>query len=452
MTEDNRFNQDAIAERRDPAARDDAHRARAADAGQRGGGARQPRQPPPRQPGRDRADGRRRALCGLLKEGSDDTKDESAWAIWALATNHQGNKDTITQARRHRPAPRAARRARPTARRSTSPARSPRSRRSTRTTGRSSRSASWACSARRRSARPTAPSASSRRARPSRPTRAQPGDDRQARRHHAPPRLARQGRDPQHRDDGETKMLKRVRGAGRARDAVLAADNATTRVLIAKSDGIPPLIALVKKSSPRRRARRVRAVAPRDAAREPCGHRRRRRHEAAHLDAGRGGPLRERARGDHPRPPRRNNSDVAVEIADKGGVLLVKLLSTGSVGSSSRRAASRAALVSATATHRQRGGIAPLIKLLSSTTISARVSARALAHLAYKDERAGARREEPPRQPTRCAARRAPREDHYSGGIGRLIDMVRAPTRRPTSDREAQGLGDVKDDGAPRSA
>ena len=157
----------------------------------------------------------------------------------------------------------------------------------------------------------------------------------------------------------------------------------------------------------------------------------------------------------------RGNPEVSVEIADKGGVLpLVKLLSTGSVGSQQLASSclTELALVSSNRDLiANAGGIAPLIKLLSSTTIGTPRSARARSRTSRTRTRgrAGARRGGAAAAAARRDARlrRAPREDHCSGGIGRLIDMVSGTN--PTTNiliEKLKGLGDVKDDSRPRSA
>ena len=63
------------------------------------------------------------------------------------------------------------------------------------------------------------------------------------------------------------KMLKRVQAQAARAMLYLAADNATTQVLIAKSDGIPPLIALVKKSPEAQDPRRARCGTSRPSRR-----------------------------------------------------------------------------------------------------------------------------------------------------------------------------------------
>ena len=161
--------------------------------------------------------------------------------------------------------------------------------------------------------------------------------------------------------------------------------------MIAKSDGIPPLITLLKKSSSEAQQHAACALWHLASLAE---------NRAIVVEAGGIKPLISMLAADDDTHNElaavilvrlsRGNSDVSVEIAEKSGVLpLVRLLSDGSRGSQQQAAGclTELALVS-----RNRdiianaGGIDSTTKLLSSTSVGTpEVAARLLAHLAYQD-------------------------------------------------------------------
>ena len=171
----------------------------------------------------------------------------------------------------------------------------------------------------------------------------------------------------------------------------LACDNATMQVFIAKSDAIPPLIALVAKSSAEAQEFSARALW--HLASQP---------EIKPLIALSGGikPLIGMLGADGDTAPElaavilvrlaRSNPDVSVEIAEKGGILpLVKLVSGGSSGSQ-QQAASCLAELALVLKNRDMianaQGIEPIIKLLVNLAVGTpETAARVLAHVAHEE-------------------------------------------------------------------
>ena len=189
-------------------------------------------------------------LCGLIKEGSEETKDESAWAIWSLATDHGGNKDTIAKLGGIDPLL------------------------SLLVTGTTEKSQECCAGA---LAALVSKHADNRQVIGKRlvgllgssavrtPDRAErvlmtcssfTSDSAAnqvaiAKLGGIPPLIAWLSKDAiTNQSIYDRKLVQRVQSQAARAMLCLAADNPTTQVLIAKSDGIPPLIALVKKSSP----------------------------------------------------------------------------------------------------------------------------------------------------------------------------------------------------------
>ena len=378
-------------------------------------------------------------LCVLMKEGSDDTKDESAFAIWSLATNHQGNKDTIAKLGGIDPLL------------------------SLLVTGWTERSVECVAGALTALAAKHAENrgviakrlvgllGSSAVRTPDRAERvlrtcagflsdSSANQVTFAKLGGIPPLIAWQAKDAVVAAGAEqAKMAKRVQAQAARSMLCLAADNATTQALIAKSDGIPPLIGLVKKSSAEAQQHAACALWHLASLAE---------NRAAIVEAQGIKPLismltadEELDEGREARHPNelsalllvrlgRSNSEVSAEIAEKGGVLpLVKLLSKGTPGAEQMAAALLAelALVSRNRDKIANAGcIESATKLLSSTTVGTpEVAARLLAHLAYKDGPVDPTADLSPRGPGEMrfeAERRA--KMHITGAIKKLIAML----------------------------
>ena len=380
-------------------------------------------------------------LCVLMKEGSDETKDESAWAIWALATNHQGNKDTIAKLGGIDPllgllvTGTTDRSQECVAGALTSLAAKHVENRNViakRLVGLLGSSAVRTPDRAERVLRTCASFLSD--SAPNQVTFAKLGG--------IPPLIAWQAKDaiPGIAPTGENaKLLKRVQAQAARSMLCLAAENVTTQCLLAKSEGIPPLIALVKKSSPEAQQHAACALWHLASQAE---------NRTLIVDAGAIKPLismlaaeDEESGKRTPRSPNelaalilvrlaRGNADVSAEIAEKAGIVpLVRLLSQGTNGSKQMAASclTELALVS-----RNRdmianaGGIDATTRLLSSPTIGTpEVAARMLAHLAYKDDERDPSEEPTPREEgdMRGSGERRSKM-HVSGGISRLITML----------------------------
>ena len=401
-------------------------------------------------------------LCSLIKEGSDDTKDESALAIWALATNHAGNKDTIAKLGGIDPLLGLL------------------------VTGSTDRSQDYVAGAL------TALSAkhvdnrqviakrlvgllgSSAVRTPDRAERvlktcasfcsdSAPNQVATAKLGGIPPMLAWLAKDaitvPVSMEN--TKMVKRVQSQAARAMLCLAADNPTTQGLIAKSDGIAPLIALVKKSSPEAQQHAACALWHLASINE---------NQGLIVEAGAIKPLISMlaTEGDVANELAavilvrlaRTTPAVSVEIAEKGGVLpLVKLTSNGSPGSQQQAASClcELALVDENRdTIANAGGIHPSIQLLTSSTGGTpEVAARLLAHLSYKDawKEGKLGEEETPRPEGDMRGsdeRRA--KILMSGGLEKLIAMLSmASSAADTPIEQCKGLG-LKEDAATRNA
>ena len=374
-------------------------------------------------------------LCSLMKEGSDETKDESAWAIWSLATNHSGNKDTIAKLGGIDPLLGLL---------------------VTGTTERSQECVAGALAALASkhgdnrgviAKRLVGLLGSSAVRTPDRAERvlmtcASFTSDSAANQVSIaklggiPPLISWLAKDALSNlpnDAGSKNMQRRVQSQAARAMLCLAADNTTTQGLIAKSDGIPPLIALVKKSSTEAQRHAACALWHLASISE---------NKTEIVSAGGVKPLISMLAADDETAPElaaiilvrlaRGNDVVASEIADKGGVLpLVKLLTTGSSGAQ-LQAASVLAELALVSKNRDSianaGGITPTIKLLTSPTPGTpETAARVLAHLAHKDvpkklqpgEEPSPRGEDEVRG---SAERRA--QINIAGGIRRLIAIL----------------------------
>ena len=144
----------------------------------------------------------------------------------------------------------------------------------------------------------------------------------------------------------DPKLLKQVQAQAAKAMLCLAADNPTTQSLIAKSDGIPPLITLVKKSS---------REAMKDATRCLWHIASQAENRVIIVEAGAIKPLIAMLAVDDDTSNELaailmvrlafQNADVCIEIANKAGTLpLVKLVSSGSVGSQQQAASCLAEL------------------------------------------------------------------------------------------------------------
>ena len=380
-------------------------------------------------------------LCGLMKEGSEETKDESAKAIWSLSIDHQGNKDTIAKLGGIDPLLGLL------------------------VTGSTEKSQEYVAGAlaalvskhqdnRQVIAKRLVGLLGSSAVRtPDRAERvlmtcASFTSDSAANQiaiaklGGIPPLIAWLSKDALANlpNDAKSSMLaRRVQSQAARAMLCLAADNATTQMLMAKSDGIPPLIGLVKKSSPEAQEFAASALWHMGTIPE---------NRVTIVEAGGIKPLISMLGAEKDAPElaaiilvrlARGNPDVSIEIAEKGGVLpLVKLVAGGTPGSQMMGASvlSELALVPKNRDIiANEGGIEPIIKLLSSNAAGTpEVAARVLAHLSHEEpsrknpdfpddpEPAATPREDGDASMKGSAERRA--RIHISGGISRLITML----------------------------
>ena len=318
-------------------------------------------------------------LCTLVREGSDETKDQSASAIWSLATDHQGNKDTIAKLGGIDPLLGLL---------------------VTGTTDRSQEYVAGALAAlcskhmdnrqmiAKRLVGLLGSSAvkTSDRAERVLSTCSSFSSDSAANQ----VALAKLG--------GITPLITwlnhiTVTTAAKAAHAVLclATDNATTQTFIAKSDAIPPLITLVAKSSAEAQEYAARALWHLGSQSE---------NRQLITDGGGIKPLIGMLGADGDVAPElaavilgrlaRSNPDVAVEIAEQGGIMpLVKLAEAGLPGAQ-QQAASVLAELALVPKNRDMianaQGIQPMINLLVSSAVGTpETAARVLAHIAHEE-------------------------------------------------------------------
>ena len=176
--------------------------------------------------------------------------------------------------------------------------------------------------------------------------------------------------------------------------------NMSTQTQCAKSDGIPPLINLVRRAGPDRRTHTA-ALAQEYSCRALFHLASQVDNRASIVDSQVMKPLVGMLSADGEQAPElaavtmvrlaRGNPEVAISIADKGGIVpLVKLVNSGAAGAQQQSAACLAeiALVSKNRdVIANAGGIEPLIRLMDSSTVgSPETAARVLAHLALEDD------------------------------------------------------------------
>ena len=196
----------------------------------------------------------------------------------------------------------------------------------------------------------------------------------------------------------------------------MATNNTTTQVLIAKSNGIPPLIQLVSKGSPEAQESAARALWHLASSNES---------QVAIADSGGITPLVGMLSAEDARSQEiatvaisrlaRGNPTVSITIADSGGIVpLVRLIKDGSATSQLQAAAALAevGLVSANRdVIAKAGGIAPLVAMLSSARHQDRQRRRHERSRIWRvrmRHRAAARRRLPRRPLMRTRPRRHP--------------------------------------------